>query len=135
MYNSPIKICTKLLRMTQDETIVRAVQDVGIFVDKDELIKALQYDRGQYDKGYADGQKDAKEAQNIDPESLRPQVRCRYCSKDDGTGLQWDFEDIEVSVTLRCGVLTISNQYGEEAEMPINFCPICGARLKKDVDA
>ena len=55
MFESPIKICTKQIRMTQDETIVRAVQDVGIFVDKDELIKALQYERDQYEKGYADG--------------------------------------------------------------------------------
>ena len=61
MYESPIKICMKQIRMTQDETIVRAVQDVGIFVDKDELIKALQYDRDQYEKGYADGEKNKKE--------------------------------------------------------------------------
>lgn len=60
MYESPIKICMKQIRMTQDETIVRAVQDVGIFVDKGELIKALQYDRDQYEKGYADGLEAAK---------------------------------------------------------------------------
>lgn len=28
---------------------------MGIYVDKEELIKALRYDRQQYDKGYADG--------------------------------------------------------------------------------
>ena len=60
MYESPIEICMKQIRMTQDETIVRAVQDVGIFVDKDELIKALQYDRDQYEKGFADGLEAAK---------------------------------------------------------------------------
>ena len=60
MYESPIKICKKQIRMMQDETIVRAVQDVGIFVNKDELIKALQYDRDQYEKGYADGLEAAK---------------------------------------------------------------------------
>lgn len=65
----------------------------------------------------------------IDIESLRPQGRCRYCSHDDGCGLEWDFEDIEVSATLRCGTLTISNQYGDEAEMPIKYCPICGAKM------
>ena len=70
------------------------------------------------------------EAPTIDPESLRSQGRCRYCSKDDGSGLEWDCDDIEVSVTLRCGVLTICNQYGDEAEMPIKYCPICGARMK-----
>ena len=28
-------------------------------IDKEELAKALQYDRGQYDKGYEDGRADA----------------------------------------------------------------------------
>ena len=35
-------------------TTARAVQSYGINVDKDELIRALQYDREQYYKGYAD---------------------------------------------------------------------------------
>lgn len=56
--------------------------------------------------------------------------RCRYCSPGDGPGVQWDFEDIEVSVTFRGGVLTICNQYGDEAEMPISCCPICGADMR-----
>ena len=33
----------------------KVVQERGIDVDKDELIKALQYDRGQYEKGYING--------------------------------------------------------------------------------
>ena len=65
MYESPIAICMKQIRMTQDETIVRAVQDVGIFVDKGELIKALQYDREQYEKGFADGLEAAQKQQWI----------------------------------------------------------------------
>ena len=38
-----------------DSTVTKAIQTVGINVDKEELIKALQYDRGQYEKGYKDG--------------------------------------------------------------------------------
>ena len=39
-----------------EENIVYAVnQAVGYCVDKDELIKALKYDRHQYNKGYFDG--------------------------------------------------------------------------------
>ena len=30
-----------------------------VSVDKDELIRALQYDRGQYEKGYEDGKRDS----------------------------------------------------------------------------
>ena len=42
-----------------DEMIVEACIKVGCAVDKDELVKALEYDRGQYEKGYADGKRDA----------------------------------------------------------------------------
>lgn len=34
--------------------IMKAVREVGVIVDKEELLKALQYDRLQYRKGYAD---------------------------------------------------------------------------------
>ena len=37
--------------------IFQAIQKCDIVVDKQELIKALQYDRGQYEKGYNDGLK------------------------------------------------------------------------------
>ena len=40
--------------------IIRAVQQQSINVDKHELLRALQYDRGQYKKGYQDGMADAK---------------------------------------------------------------------------
>jgi len=59
-YESPISVWwsdTKIeqLRYEYDNLIVRAVKNVYPQVDKDELIKALEYDRGQYEKGFADG--------------------------------------------------------------------------------
>lgn len=40
----------------QDEEIWYTIeQAIGYKVDKEELIKALQYDRNQYEKGYNDG--------------------------------------------------------------------------------
>lgn len=39
----------------RDELIARAVVQLGIEVDRDELIKALLYDRRQYEKGFKDG--------------------------------------------------------------------------------
>jgi hypothetical protein len=40
----------------EDENMVmKAIRKVGVNVDKGELIKALQYDRDQYTKGYEDG--------------------------------------------------------------------------------
>ena len=37
-----------------EDDIYKAIQNYGINVDKDELIKALSYDRHQYQKGYDD---------------------------------------------------------------------------------
>lgn len=59
MYKSPIELVMGEMRMKLNGTITQAIQDVDINVDKEELERALQYDRGQYDKGYSDGYKDA----------------------------------------------------------------------------
>ena len=59
-YNSPIKIIQDIqnnLRIAMDNEIYEAVIDCNIDVDKQELIKALMYDRNQYEQGF----KDAKE--------------------------------------------------------------------------
>ena len=55
MYESPIKIITGKMQTQIDGDIYRAVQNVGINVDREELLKALEYDRGQYEKGFDDG--------------------------------------------------------------------------------
>jgi hypothetical protein len=55
MYKSPITIITGQIKYEIENEIYRAVQEVGVSVDKEELIKALQYDREQYIKGYTDG--------------------------------------------------------------------------------
>ena len=61
MYESPIEIIQTQMQMQMDEGILKAVQGVGIEVNKEELIKALAYDREQYSKGYKDGVKDLAE--------------------------------------------------------------------------
>lgn len=65
MYESPIsmisdqmKIISEQINANTDEMIVEAVQNVGVTVDKEEMIRALQYDRGQYNRGYTDGAHD-----------------------------------------------------------------------------
>ena len=60
MYESPIEkmvgeIQSQIIKQ-DDENIMYAVKKaVGYSVDKNELIKALKYDREQYEKGYRDG--------------------------------------------------------------------------------
>lgn len=59
MYKSPIDIIISDIqiraREQQEKQIYEAVQKVGVNVDKTELIKALNYDREQYHKGFLDG--------------------------------------------------------------------------------
>lgn len=55
MYKSPIELYESEMETFLEGEILKAVKRVGVNVDKDELLKALEYDRGQYEKGYADG--------------------------------------------------------------------------------
>ncbi len=63
-YLSPIKVImqdmAQQIAMDFDNNVVKAVQSYAIDVDKDELFKALAYDRDQYNKGFADGFKAGK---------------------------------------------------------------------------
>ena len=45
MYESPIKIITGQIKTNYEDAIYSAVQNVGINVDREELLKALKYDR------------------------------------------------------------------------------------------
>lgn len=58
MYESMIKVIEQQVQVHMEDEVMRAVQRVGISVDKEELIRALKYDRGQYEKGYDDGKND-----------------------------------------------------------------------------
>ena len=62
MYKNPIEVIYDELQtqmVQEDEKLVmKTVRNVGVNVDKGELIKALQYDRNQYTKGYEDGKND-----------------------------------------------------------------------------
>lgn len=53
-YKSPVEIILSELTTKLENDTLTAVQNYGICVDRDELIKALQYDREQYEKGYKD---------------------------------------------------------------------------------
>lgn len=73
MYQSPISIYESAMQTIieqRENAIFAKVQDAfDVQVDKAELIRALQYDRNQYDKGYADGKADA----------MAEMVRCMDC--------------------------------------------------------
>lgn len=55
MYESTIKIFAGQIKTNYQDAIFSAIQNVGINVDREELLKALEYDRGQFDKGWEEG--------------------------------------------------------------------------------
>lgn len=59
MYEAPVEIIRRQVAKEFDDAVENEIQKflfaVRVNVNKEELIKALKYDRGQYDKGYADG--------------------------------------------------------------------------------
>lgn len=50
MYNSPIELFHGDMNVELEGTILKAVANVGVNVNKEELLKALNYDRKQYKK-------------------------------------------------------------------------------------
>ena len=59
MYESPIEQFTSAVQAKLEKDLMCEVSQIaGYEIDKEELIKALNYDRDQYNKGY----EDAKEA-------------------------------------------------------------------------
>ena len=71
MYESPIKIITGQMKTNYEDAIYCAVQNVGINVDREELLKALEYDRGQYEEGFREGERHTlRQIKNLLPEWL-----------------------------------------------------------------
>ena len=79
MYESPIEIIQGEVTTKFENDIYSAVQEYGIVVDKDELIKALQYDRNQYAKGYSDAE--AKYTNCISYEDLKDIILNVECTQ------------------------------------------------------
>ena len=63
--NTHIQNASLEREMDIESTILKAIEKVGVNIDKDELIMTIHYDRNQYQKGYND--RDAEI------------VRCRDC--------------------------------------------------------
>ena len=65
MYESPIEmIISEIItdfKQNQEKQICEAIQRMNINISKEELIKALNYDRQQYEKGYNDAIKELAE--------------------------------------------------------------------------
>lgn len=54
-YKPLVEIIARDAKMKIEGDVLKAIHSYGIKVDKDELAKALQYDRDQYRQGFVDG--------------------------------------------------------------------------------
>lgn len=82
MYESPITLITGELQLSLENGVYKAVRQTGVVVDKDELIKALKYDRGQYEKGYADAKAEQKKGKWEVIDEVPPRrYGCSICKK------------------------------------------------------
>lgn len=85
-------IHNKILRQDEENYIYAITQAIGYEVDKEELIRALQYDREQYDKGYNDGVKETfvEELEKIREEMIE---KCKE--------YRWDNDDVVSESLIR----------------------------------
>lgn len=127
-YQSPIAVnIANDIQLKMEDDIMTAVYSYGVEVDKDELLKALAYDRDQYVTGYADGVRAAspKKGEWVD-ESIYDAVF---------------IVDGEIRVRQVIEVLCTSCdlystfEYGRFHADGNRFCPRCGAAMRGEDDA
>lgn len=54
-YESPVELIVREQEKQFEKDVLKVIASYNITVDSDELVKALQYDRNQYEKGYKAG--------------------------------------------------------------------------------
>ena len=104
-YESPItrienQLLEEMVKNEEDQFVLEVRQTIGYQIDKAKLIKALNYDREQYEKGYQDGISWERKAGQwlINPDGYYP-----YCSV--------------------CHNAQVNGRM-------TNYCPECGAYMK-----
>lgn len=106
MMNEIAEKSAKALDEAIESEICKRIFEVKVDIDKEELIKALEYDRGQYEKGFAAG----RLAGNRKLEARKVKIHgdhccCPVCSKS-----WWNYPSDKIS----------------------NYCPECGQKLLKE---
>lgn len=119
-YKPPVELwcndfMNKIITEIQENNEIQIMATVNqvVSVDKEELIKALNYDRHQYEKGYADAK-----AEYQQPTS------------------EWVLDSDNLPVCKECGEVALQRIF---VKMPhliqdvrmvhSNYCPHCGAKM------
>ena len=87
-YESPIRMIVGEMETKMEADTMSVIQRYGIDVDKEELIKALNYDREQYEKGYADACNSHKlwnvhQIACMLADIFKDRCACNYCGNDE----------------------------------------------------
>ena len=87
-YESPIRMIVGEMETKMEADTMSVIQRYGIDVDKEELIKALEYDRGQYEKGYQDACNSHKlwnvhQIACMLADIFKDRCACNYCGNDE----------------------------------------------------
>ena len=113
MYECPIAIFQNRMehniRESVDGTIYEAVLKIGVHVDRDELLRALRYDRDQYAKGYEDGKRDAERHGRWGEYEVHPLAR-----------------SLDGYPCTACG---------QHEQRITSYCPNCGAKMDEEDEA
>lgn len=54
-YECPVQLIQRAVNKDVENMLMKSIHSVGVTVDKDELVRALNYDRDSYAKGYKEG--------------------------------------------------------------------------------
>ena len=86
MYESPInvytKVANKVTELKEDYICAQVCEQLGVSVDKDRLMRALLFDRYQYDRGYRDALQELQEYEWIPVERRLPDTEINPLTKD-----------------------------------------------------
>lgn len=116
MYESPIQLyqtdnfMDNIIKQFEEEREAQIIATVNTYVqvDKDELIKALNYDRGQYQKGYEDAKRQYERPHGewiVEKSAFGDRLNCSLC-----------------------GARPMRSAYGYD--LHDNFCHECGADMR-----
>ena len=111
IFNNPMENLRMEINKRTDEVIYKAILDVGVEVDKDELIRALNYDRKQYEKGYEAGKMDAT-------------VHAHWIKRSNPNHSPFDSSAEYNMICSNCG---------GDHERFYHYCPDCGAKMDREV--
>ena len=125
MYKSPIELITTDIQTQivqhQEEHIFQAVTKIFPNIDKDELTKALAYDRDQYEQGYRDAM---KKMQWIPVTEGLPEPYVRVLTYKQSLGSSRSIMRIDQTILLPDGTLAWTDDFETWKSVVAHWMPL-----------